>query len=267
MINVFGVSVFRSFSFVAVLVAVCAFPHRHSRYCTSSWEIFMYTWVLSHVKTCLFRTNNHEFCWDPRTWLEIARLIFFSFLRRVCFYSLLTFKSYSVMVCKPFFISPQSLITSFWIKINKASVAQATFKSIRSLVPLMDRVLVQRFKPETVSFSSFLPRFRWMNEWTWFRKRQREYSSRLLPRRVRSLKRLWSPSDLVHRIKRDVWCLRLSRRAIGFCCLVGEVMQLMLERMCVDFSLFIFVSFSGLEVLIGFFLVGILPFQGFWDFG
>ena len=28
--------------------------------------------------------------------------------------------------------------------------AQATFKSIKSLVPLLDRVLVQRFKPETV---------------------------------------------------------------------------------------------------------------------
>lgn len=28
--------------------------------------------------------------------------------------------------------------------------AQATFKSIKSLVPLFDRVLVQRFKPETV---------------------------------------------------------------------------------------------------------------------
>ncbi|KAH9991753.1 hsp10-like protein [Russula vinacea] len=31
-----------------------------------------------------------------------------------------------------------------------AAAAQATFKSIRSLVPLLDRVLVQRFKPETV---------------------------------------------------------------------------------------------------------------------
>jgi hypothetical protein len=42
----------------------------------------------------------------------------------------------------------------------KASAAQATFKSIRSLVPLFDRVLVQRFKPETVGFSFFLPQFR-----------------------------------------------------------------------------------------------------------
>lgn len=32
---------------------------------------------------------------------------------------------------------------------------QATFKSIRAVVPLLDRVLVQRFKPETVR--SFLP--------------------------------------------------------------------------------------------------------------
>ena len=29
--------------------------------------------------------------------------------------------------------------------------AQATFKSIKSVIPLLDRVLVQRFKPETVS--------------------------------------------------------------------------------------------------------------------
>ena len=28
--------------------------------------------------------------------------------------------------------------------------AQATFKSIKAVVPLLDRVLVQRFKPETV---------------------------------------------------------------------------------------------------------------------
>ncbi|KAF8346644.1 hsp10-like protein [Amanita rubescens] len=36
--------------------------------------------------------------------------------------------------------------------------AQATFKSIRSLVPLLDRVLVQRFKPETKTVSGiFLP--------------------------------------------------------------------------------------------------------------
>ncbi|EAU84974.1 hsp10-like protein [Coprinopsis cinerea okayama7 len=36
--------------------------------------------------------------------------------------------------------------------------AQATFKSIRSLVPLLDRVLVQRFKPETKTASGiFLP--------------------------------------------------------------------------------------------------------------
>ncbi|KAF5341785.1 hypothetical protein D9611_001153 [Ephemerocybe angulata] len=36
--------------------------------------------------------------------------------------------------------------------------AQATFKSIRSLVPLLDRVLVQRFKPETKTATGiFLP--------------------------------------------------------------------------------------------------------------
>ena len=36
--------------------------------------------------------------------------------------------------------------------------AQATFKSIKSLVPLFDRVLVQRFKPETKTASGiFLP--------------------------------------------------------------------------------------------------------------
>ncbi|KAK0241052.1 hsp10-like protein, partial [Armillaria nabsnona] len=36
--------------------------------------------------------------------------------------------------------------------------AQATFKSIKALVPLLDRVLVQRFKPETkTSTGIFLP--------------------------------------------------------------------------------------------------------------
>ncbi|KIY69300.1 hsp10-like protein [Cylindrobasidium torrendii FP15055 ss-10] len=36
--------------------------------------------------------------------------------------------------------------------------AQATFKSIKSLVPLFDRVLVQRFKPEAKTASGlFLP--------------------------------------------------------------------------------------------------------------
>ncbi|GJE85598.1 co-chaperone GroES [Phanerochaete sordida] len=36
--------------------------------------------------------------------------------------------------------------------------AQATFKSIKALVPLFDRVLVQKFKPETKTASGiFLP--------------------------------------------------------------------------------------------------------------
>ncbi|KAF9050796.1 chaperonin Cpn10 [Hymenopellis radicata] len=36
--------------------------------------------------------------------------------------------------------------------------AQATFKSIKALVPLLDRVLVQRFKPDTKTASGiFLP--------------------------------------------------------------------------------------------------------------
>ncbi|KII84338.1 hypothetical protein PLICRDRAFT_46212 [Plicaturopsis crispa FD-325 SS-3] len=36
--------------------------------------------------------------------------------------------------------------------------AQATFKSIKALVPLLDRVLVQRFKPETKTATGiFLP--------------------------------------------------------------------------------------------------------------
>ncbi|KAH8827250.1 chaperonin 10-like protein [Flagelloscypha sp. PMI_526] len=36
--------------------------------------------------------------------------------------------------------------------------AQATFKSIKSLAPLLDRVLVQRFKPDTKTASGiFLP--------------------------------------------------------------------------------------------------------------
>lgn len=33
--------------------------------------------------------------------------------------------------------------------------AQATFKSIKSLVPLLDRVLVQRFKHETVRLKKY----------------------------------------------------------------------------------------------------------------
>ncbi|KAK0470438.1 hsp10-like protein [Desarmillaria tabescens] len=36
--------------------------------------------------------------------------------------------------------------------------AQATFKSIKAIIPLLDRVLVQRFKPETKTASGiFLP--------------------------------------------------------------------------------------------------------------
>lgn len=30
--------------------------------------------------------------------------------------------------------------------------AQATFKTIKAVIPLLDRVLVQRFKPETVRY-------------------------------------------------------------------------------------------------------------------
>lgn len=36
--------------------------------------------------------------------------------------------------------------------------AQATFKSIKSVVPLLDRVLVQRFKADTVRVYCRLPR-------------------------------------------------------------------------------------------------------------
>ena len=35
--------------------------------------------------------------------------------------------------------------------------AQATFKSIKAVIPLLDRVLVQRFKPETVSIHPCKP--------------------------------------------------------------------------------------------------------------
>lgn len=38
--------------------------------------------------------------------------------------------------------------------ISLGQAAQATFKSIRSVVPLLDRILVQRFKPDVVSQSS-----------------------------------------------------------------------------------------------------------------
>ncbi|KIK56227.1 hypothetical protein GYMLUDRAFT_247981 [Collybiopsis luxurians FD-317 M1] len=44
------------------------------------------------------------------------------------------------------------------VLVTRYTAAQATFKSIKSLVPLLDRVLVQRFKPETKTASGvFLP--------------------------------------------------------------------------------------------------------------
>jgi hypothetical protein len=66
-------------SLVAVLVAVCTFPHRHPRLYKRFYNSTRVVGpgVLSHVRTCLFRTNNREFRY-PRTWLEIARVIFFT---------------------------------------------------------------------------------------------------------------------------------------------------------------------------------------------
>jgi hypothetical protein len=36
------------------------------------------------------------------------------------------------------------------LTVDMSQAAQATFKSIKAVIPLLDRVLVQRFKPETV---------------------------------------------------------------------------------------------------------------------
>lgn len=49
-------------------------------------------------------------------------------------------------------VSPNSVAMAELGETNvKIQAAQATFKSIKAVVPLLDRVLVQRFKPETVS--------------------------------------------------------------------------------------------------------------------
>ncbi|PBK86268.1 Cpn10-domain-containing protein [Armillaria gallica] len=49
--------------------------------------------------------------------------------------------------------------TVFWLPMKGGLLAtRATFKSIKAVVPLLDRVLVQRFKPETKTASGlFLP--------------------------------------------------------------------------------------------------------------
>lgn len=36
------------------------------------------------------------------------------------------------------------------LTVDVSQAAQATFKTIKAVVPLLDRVLVQRFKPDTV---------------------------------------------------------------------------------------------------------------------
>ena len=87
--------------------------------------------------------------------------------------------------------SRSGMMTSFNTSSQKKA-AQATFKSIRSLVPLLDRVLVQRFKPETVRF--LLPFYvEFLNflffKCGYYRKRRRGSSSRLRRRRTPSRKR------------------------------------------------------------------------------
>ena len=47
--------------------------------------------------------------------------------------------------------------------INQA--AQATFKSIKSVIPLLDRVLVQRFKADTVCFTVYVCEFELDPRW------------------------------------------------------------------------------------------------------
>ncbi|KAF8999787.1 hsp10-like protein [Cyathus striatus] len=53
----------------------------------------------------------------------------------------------------------QSPTPSSFTSINHfLQASQATFKSIKAVIPLLDRVLVQRFKPETKTASGiFLP--------------------------------------------------------------------------------------------------------------
>jgi hypothetical protein len=68
--------------------------------------------------------------------------------------------------------------------------AQATFKSIKSLVPLFDRVLVQRFKPDTVRVCFFLSSFGFII--VIIRKRHRESFYRLRQPRAHYQKRLSS---------------------------------------------------------------------------
>lgn len=47
-------------------------------------------------------------------------------------------------------------VLRFRLTEHLSQAAQATFKSIKALMPLLDRVLVQRFKPETVCAFFFL---------------------------------------------------------------------------------------------------------------
>ena len=73
------------------------------------------------------------------------RFLYFPFL----FFPTLTQNGAFVPVWRK--LRRSGMMTCFLTLVAKQA-AQATFKSIRSLVPLLDRVLVQRFKPEIVRF-------------------------------------------------------------------------------------------------------------------
>jgi hypothetical protein len=103
-------------------------------YSTCSWS-----GVLSHVRTCLFvRQIITNFG-------EIAGVEYFSSPRLVSFIlliAILTLKSYSVMVCKTFFLGFQSLIAYLLDLKKQIGFCCPSYVHLSSLVPLLDRVLV-----------------------------------------------------------------------------------------------------------------------------
>ena len=147
------------FPSVAVLVAVSACPC----YCTTSQSLCIR--AAGRAPTAQQRPNSKLICRENHVtiicseqimtcWQKNASLAFFAFTWLALF-----FVASNLLCC---------LVSSWYgvcwallgvaLTSNHVQAAQATFKSIKSLVPLLDRVLVQRFKPDTVR-SRLLLRF------------------------------------------------------------------------------------------------------------
>ena len=116
------------------------------------------------------------------------------------------------------------------------AAVRATFKSIKAVAPLFDRVLVQRFKPETVRGHAGTSLH--CSDVSLYRKLPLVSSCQRLLLSSHCQKPPSLRSALVPGTRTARWFQCLCRRVTVFFCQDGEGMRLRLARRCVCYLMF-----------------------------